>query len=62
MSNEPKKHHYIPQSYLKGFQIDATRKNPKICVYEKENLNRFDADTLEKLSLELIAGIGIDKL
>lgn len=40
MSNEPKKHHYIPQSYLKGFQIDATRKNPKICVYEKENLNK----------------------
>ena len=38
MSNEPKKHHYIPQSYLKGFQIGTTRKNPKIFVYEKENL------------------------
>lgn len=40
MSNEPKKHHYIPQSYLKGFQIGTTRKNPKICVYEKEKLNK----------------------
>lgn len=37
MNNEPKKHHYLPQSYLKGFQIENTKKNPKIYIYEKDN-------------------------
>lgn len=35
MSNAPKKHHFLPQSYLKGFQIGNRNKNPKIFVYEK---------------------------
>lgn len=35
MSNAPKKHHYLPQAYLKGFQIGNKKKNPKIFVYEK---------------------------
>lgn len=31
-------------------------------IYEEENLNKFDEDILEKLTLELITGIGIDKI
>ena len=38
MSNEPRKHHYIPQSYLKGFQIDDIKKNPKIFIFEKDTI------------------------
>lgn len=33
---EPKKHHYIQQSYLKGFQ-HGNKKVPQIFVYTKEN-------------------------
>ena len=31
-------------------------------IYDKENLNKYDEETLEKLTLELIAGIGIRRL
>ena len=40
MNNEPKKHHYLPQSYLKGFQIGDNKKNPKVFTYEKNNLEK----------------------
>lgn len=38
MKIEPRKHHYLPQSYLKGFQIGDVKKNPKIFIYEKDNI------------------------
>ena len=31
-------------------------------IYEKQNLNKYEKDTIEHLTLELIAGIGINKL
>lgn len=31
-------------------------------IYDKENLNKYNEKTLEKLTLELVAGIGIDKI
>lgn len=31
-------------------------------IYEKQNLNKYEKDTIEQLTLELIAGIGINRL
>lgn len=36
--SEPRKHHYIPQSYLEGFQFETKHKYPKIAVYYKKRL------------------------
>lgn len=36
MKNEPKKHHYVQQSYLKGFDFPTKGKEPKIVMYSKE--------------------------
>lgn len=33
--NEPKKHHYLPQSYLENFKIDNGNKVPQINVIPK---------------------------
>jgi len=35
--DEPKKHHFLPQFYLKGFQTLPERKTPQIVVYEKHS-------------------------
>lgn len=37
MSNEPKKHHYVQQSYLKGFDFPTKGKESKIVMYSKEH-------------------------
>ena len=39
MKKEPKKHHYIQQSYLKGFRYMSSSKTPQILVYNKEKPN-----------------------
>lgn len=36
MSNEPRKHHYVQQSYLKRFEYPTSGKEPKIAMYIKE--------------------------
>lgn len=36
--SEPRKHHYIPQSYLEGFKLETRHKYPKIAVYSKKKL------------------------
>lgn len=37
--NDPRKHHYIPQSYLEGFKLETKHKYPKIVVYSKKSLS-----------------------
>lgn len=51
------------EKQLKGWhsQYDKIAET-KDFIYEKENLNQYGKDTLENLRLELISGVGIDKL
>ncbi len=42
-------------------QYDKIAEN-KDFIYEKDNLNKYDENTIERLTLEIISGVGIDKL
>ena len=42
MGNNAKKHHFIPQCYLKGFQYGHS-KTPKIVVYNKHTMKEYIA-------------------
>ena len=42
MGNNAKKHHFIPQCYLKGFQY-GNSKIPKIVVYDKKSMDNYIA-------------------
>lgn len=50
-NSEPRKHHYIPQSYLKGFQY-GNKKTPQIVVYLKDKPSKSYISAIKDTACE----------